>query len=184
MIQLNPGEQLLTTERRHWLPIALESISFLAAAIFPFFVLIGAEFLPAEATEMVVTYRSLAWFLYAVWLMGLWMFFAVSITNYYLDVLIVTNRRIIDIEQIGLFSRDTAELHLDTIEDMHVEIKGLIASFFNYGNLQIQTSSESPEFLMNNVCDPHRVQEIISKARMALAGIETAQPATPPVKKA
>lgn len=169
MIQLNPGEQLLTTERRHWLPITLESISFIFAAIFPFFILIGAEFLPPEAVAAVAEYRSLAWFLYAVWLLGLWMVFAVSITNYYLDVLIVTNRRIIDIEQVGLFSRDTAELHLDTIEDMHVEIKGIIASFFNYGNLQIQTSSENPEFLMNNIRNPHRVQGIISKARMAVA---------------
>lgn len=167
MIQLNADEHLLAIERRHWLPIALESASIVLAAIIPLFLLVGAEFLPASATEMVATYRSLSWFLYTAWLLGLWMVLAISITNYYLDVLIVTDRRVVDVEQIGLFSRDTAELHLDAIEDIHVEIKGLIASFFNYGDLNIQTSSESPEFSMANVRDPHRVQEVISKARLA-----------------
>lgn len=175
MTQLNPGEQILTAERRHWLPITLESISLALAAMFPFFILIGSEFLPTAAEAVVVTYLPLAWFLYTVWLLALWMAFAISITNYYLDVLIVTNRRIIDIEQVGLFSRDTSELHLENIEDMHVEIKGLVASFLNYGKLQVQTSSETLEFVMNNIRDPHRVQEIISKARMALTGTVAAE---------
>jgi len=174
MIQLGVGETLLAAERRHWLPITLESVGLLSAAIFPLFILIGAEFLPAETMAVVNEYRAFAWFLYAVWLLALWMAFAISITNYYLDVLFVTSRRLIDVEQIGLFSRDTAELHLDAIEDIHVEIKGLIQSYFNYGKLQVQTSSESPEFTLKHVRDPHRVQEIISKARLTATGQATA----------
>lgn len=169
MIQLLPGEELLTAERRHWLPIALESVSLLIAAILPLSLLVGAELMPVGAVATVNEHQSFVWFLYTVWLLGLWMIFAISITNYYLDVLLVTNRRVIDIEQLGLFSRDVAELHLENIVDLHVEVKGFIASFFNYGNLYLQTSSERPQFSMSNVQDPHRVQEIISKARLAIA---------------
>lgn len=185
MIKLNPDEKLLAAERRHWLPIVLESLGLLLAAVFPLFLLIGAELLPAEAMAAIAEYASLAWFLYTVWLLGLWMVFAVSITNYYLDVLIITNYRIIDIEQFGLFSRDTAELHLENIEDIHVEVKGLIASLLNYGSLNIQTSSEKPEFSMSNVHDPNRVQEIISKARLAETGHApaTGAPAAVPPRK-
>lgn len=167
MMQLHPNEQLLTAERRHWLPIAIESASLLIAALLPLSLLVGAELMPAGAVATVNEYRSFAWFLYAVWLLGLWMVFSISITNYYLDILLITNRRVVDIEQLGLFSRDVAELHLENIVDIHVEIKGFVASFFNYGNLYLQTSSERPQFSMNNVQDPHRVQEMISKARLA-----------------
>ena len=168
MIQLHPGEQLLAAERRHWLPIALESASLLIAALLPLSLLVGAELMPAGAVATVNEYRSFVWFLYAVWLLGLWMVFAISITNYYLDIILITNRRVVDIEQLGLFSRDVAELHLENIVALHVEIKGFVASFFNYGSLYLQTSSERPQFSMNNVQDPHRVQEIISKARLAI----------------
>jgi hypothetical protein len=168
MIQLHPGEQLLAAERRHWLPIALESASLFFAALLPLSLLVGAELMPAGAVATVNEYRSFVWFLYSVWLLGLWMIFAISITNYYLDVLLITNRRVIDVEQLGLFSRDVAELHLENIVDLHVEVKGFIASFFNYGNLYLQTSSERPQFSMNNVYDPHRIQEMISKARLAI----------------
>lgn len=166
MIQLGPNEKVLAVERRHWLPISLECISLVFAAVLPLFLIVGAEFLPQSAQAIIAEYHPLVWFFYTVWLLGLWMVFAIYVTDYYLDVLIVTNRRVIDVEQLGLFSRDTAELHLDSIEDMHVEIKGLVATLFKYGNLQIQTSSESPEFSMKNLNNPHRVQEIISKARL------------------
>lgn len=179
MIQLHPEEKLLAAERRHWLPIALESASLLVAALLPLSLLIGTELVPAGAVATVNEYRSFLWFLYTVWLLGLWMVFAISLTNYYLDVLLITNRRVIDVEQLGLFSRDVAELHLENIVDLHVEIKGFVASFFNYGNLYLQTSSERPQFSMNNVPDPHRVQEMISKARLAV-GKENL--ATPPSK--
>lgn len=173
MMKLGPDEQLLSSERRHWLPIALQSVSLALAAIFPLFFLVSAEFLPVESRVMVAEYRSFIWFLYATWLLGLWMAFAMYITNYYLDVLIITNRRVIDVEQIGLFSRDVAELHLDSIRDIHVEIKGFIPSLFNYGVLHIQTSAATPQFSMTNVRDPHRIQEAISKARLETTNLGT-----------
>lgn len=186
MIQLVPGEKLLTAERRHWLPIALESVGLFLAAILPFFLIIGMEiFLPAEYIATVAEYRALIWFLYATWMLAIWMGFGIYFTNYYLDVLFVTNRRIIDVEQFGLFSRDIAELHLDNIEDIRVETKGLIPSLFKYGDLHLQTAGDNREFHMKNVCEPYKVQETISKARMALENFpeESPQSVPAPVRK-
>jgi len=179
MIQLGPNEKILATERRHWLPIVTESASIVFLGIFPFFILIGAEFLPAEAVAVVAAYRALSWFLYSVWLLMLWMIFGISITNYYLDVLIVTTRRVIDVEQLGLFSRNMAELQLENIQDMNVEVKGFIPSFLDYGTLKIQTSGTESEFFLSHVQHPYHVQEIISKARLAISGQPADHPAAP-----
>lgn len=161
MIKLHPEEKVLAVERRHWLPITLESLSLVLAALAPILLLVGAEFLPQEAGIAVEEYRALAWFLYTVWLIGIWLTFAIMISDYYLDVLVVTTKRLIDIEQKGLFARDLAEIHLNHIEDIRVEVSGLIPSYFNYGDLHVQSAAESREFSLKNIHDPHRVKDII-----------------------
>ena len=96
------------------------------------------------------------------------MILGIYITNYYLDVTFVTNQRVIDVEQLSLFSRETSELHLENIQDIRVEIKGFIHSILNYGTLFIQTSSAQDEFSMSNIQNPQAVREIISRAREEL----------------
>jgi hypothetical protein len=91
-----------------------------------------------------------------------WILFFVAWTNYYLDILVVTNKRVIDIQQIGLFARDVAEIRTENIEDLRVEIVGPIASLLHFGNLHIQSAGESREFVMRNIPDPHKVREAIS----------------------
>ena len=91
------------------------------------------------------------------------MFFIVAWTNYYIDVLVVTNKRIIDIEQVGLFTRDIAELRLENIQDIKVEVVGLIQSFLKMGNLNIQTAGRNKEISLKNIPQAYEVKNTISK---------------------
>ena len=88
----------------------------------------------------------------------------ISWTNYYLDVLIVTNKRIIDIEQFGLFSRDQASLPIKNVQDIKVKVVGLIPELLKFGNLDIQTAGEAKEFEIRDLRDPEKVKNIINKA--------------------
>ncbi|HWQ99654.1 MAG TPA: PH domain-containing protein [Candidatus Methylomirabilis sp.] len=57
------------------------------------------------------------------------------------DVFIVTDLRIVDVDQKGLFSRTVSEVKLTDIQDVSWSKSGLIDAVFNVGNLKIQTSS-------------------------------------------
>lgn len=101
----------------------------------------------------------------SVYLLAIWLFFYTAFIDYYLDVWIVTNDRIIDIRQSGLFGRTIAELDLFRVQDVTSECKGFFATIFNYGNVYIQTAGAKQRFTFVNVPDPHHIREAI--VRMA-----------------
>ena len=108
---------------------------------------------------------SIMIFFYLSWLLLLWVFFFISWTNYYLDVLIITNERVIDIEQLSLFARDIAEVGLHNIEDIRVAVVGVIPTLFGFGNLFLQTAGASREFVIKNIPKPLEIKDLIVRAQ-------------------
>ncbi len=82
-------------------------------------------------------------------------------TDYYLDMWIVTNERVINTEQNGLFSRTISELHLNQIQDVTSEMKGMIATFLTYGDVIIQTAGTKERFHFEQIDNPDKVKEHI-----------------------
>ena len=78
--------------------------------------------------------------------------------TFYLDVLIITNDRLVDIDQLSLFARTIAEVDLYQIQDATSEVKGIFPTLFNYGNLIIQTAGALPKFTLLNIRDPHHLR--------------------------
>ncbi len=88
--------------------------------------------------------------------------------DYYLDIWIVTDQRILDVEQVGLFSRVVSEVDLEKIQDVTSEVHGMPATIFGFGDIHIQTAAEKTRFVMKSV--PHPVtarREIIKLYRKA-----------------
>ena len=75
--------------------------------------------------------------------------------DYYLDVWIITNQRLIDIEQKGFFNRSVSELDLKKIQDITSSVSGAIPTMFGFGNIHIQTAAEENKFEIKSV--PHPV---------------------------
>ena len=99
--------------------------------------------------------------------------FAYQFHNYYLSLQIVTNKRLIDVDQRGIFSREVNELPIEKIEDVTHKQTGLLQSLFNYGTISVQSAAEisttnSPSqaitsgFVFENVSHPSEVQSIIN----------------------
>lgn len=84
-----------------------------------------------------------------------------SFIDYWLDVFIVTDKRILDINQTGLFARTVSELRLYRIQDVTAEIKGFVRTIFGYGNIYIQTAGEKERFEFNNIARPNDVAKMI-----------------------
>ncbi len=81
--------------------------------------------------------------------------------EYWLDVFIVTEKRILDINQTGLFKRTISELRLYRTQDVTSEIKGFWNSLFNYGDVFVQTAGEIERFHFEDVRHPNEVAKMI-----------------------
>jgi hypothetical protein len=162
MNPISRDETVLREVRRHWFLFFLESLPFLLLVFAPF---VLAGFLGA-ATSFFENSTLLAVFGLGLltWLLFLWIAFFVVWTNYYLDVLIITNRRVIDIEQFYLFSREIAECRLERIQDVTAEVHGLLPTLLRFGNLHIQTAGMEKEFVVRHVPHPERVKDAIFQA--------------------
>jgi hypothetical protein len=75
--------------------------------------------------------------------------------------LIVTNDRLIDINQDNLFSRRISEMDLHQVEDITSEVRGFFPSLFNYGTLTIQNASAIVKFTIPDVKNPNQLRESI-----------------------
>ncbi len=168
MIHLREHETILREARRHWLVIASEGAILFLGALAPAFALLG--FLSAERILQVHLEIPLSaiLFFYAAWLLFLWIVFFVFWTNYYLDVLIITDQRLIDVEQISLFARESVSVPYENIEDVKVEVFGLIPSLFKFGNLHVQTAGETKEVLIKHLSRPHEAERLIAERLHAL----------------
>lgn len=100
----------------------------------------------------------------AVWYLILYVYYFFHITDFFLDIWIVSNKRILDINQSGLFSRNSAELSLDKIQDITVDVRGLLPTIFGYGSISLQTAGTQREFVMSSVSNPTKAKDIIMKA--------------------
>ncbi|MFA7309038.1 MAG: PH domain-containing protein [Patescibacteria group bacterium] len=76
------------------------------------------------------------------------------------DRFIITNRRIIDFEQSGLFRTSQKEAGYDKIQDVTVDIKNIFGSLFNFGSVSISTASNTT-LVLADIKKPVEVQKII-----------------------
>jgi len=141
---------------RHGFVLGVIIAGFLLIGILPLaaYLIIRAEpyqFFTGEA--MAIFLRLLVFVFYLFW----WMLFYYAFLDYYLDVWIVTNYRVIGVEQKGLFNRTVAEYKLFRIQDVVAEQKGFFATLVNYGEIHIQTAGEQQVIKFKQVPSPNHV---------------------------
>lgn len=102
-----------------------------------------------------------------------WMYIFFVWIEYYLDVLIVSDKKIVNVEQKGLFIRQVSELKYEKIQDVAVEVRGIIPTMLNYGDLFIQTAGETERFVFKAMPDPYAVKNLIMSLQKARHRQET-----------
>lgn len=167
------GEEVLLVVHRHWFNI-LEQMFLIVFLLFLMFS--GAIYLP----QLFVALRnplmnSFFFFLENVFAMFIWIFFFLIWIDYYFDVWVITNLRIVNIEQKGLFNRSVSEMGFSRIQDVTAEVIGIIPTFLNYGDVFIQTAAETERFLFRQVPDPYHIKDVIMQMQKRRAQQKSAE---------
>src|SRR3989338_8454194 len=135
MFHLKPEEKIILSLHRHWLTIA-GKMTVIAV------MLLIAVIILTAAISYLPEYLILATFLLAVYILIVLLIAFIFWVDFYLDMWIITDERVIDIEQSGLFRREISEFMLDKVQDITVEIPDILATALKYGNINIQTAGE------------------------------------------
>ena len=80
---------------------------------------------------------------------------------YYLSLQIITNVRIVEISQEGLFSHTISELNVDKIEDVTSQVNGIFGTIFNYGDVIIQTAGKEEHFIFESVPTQSQIEKVV-----------------------
>ena len=164
LVVLEDGEEILAEVRRH-------KIVFYTRIIF----IVIFFFVPLFLTPLAVNFINFAgrtndggifWgFLISIWLLILWMAFFYQWTDYHLDVWVVTNKRIIDIEQKGPLHQIVSVFRLEQIEDITASVNGLMAIIFKYGDVHIHTAGHNEDITIRQAARPYDVKNLIIEAQ-------------------
>ena len=80
---------------------------------------------------------------------------------YFLNAVIITDQRVIQNNQKGFFNYDMIEIKLEKIQDISVKIVGPIATFLDFGDLEIQTAGTQVKFHFNGLPQPQKIKDLI-----------------------
>lgn len=162
LIRQKSYERIEYLLRRH--PITFIPTAFLFVLLFsvPVVLYFMIQNLFPTLFDDMVAYALVA-LLASVYYLSTYLFLYAGFLDFYLDMWIVTNDRIIDIEQFGLFARTTTELDLYRIQDVTVHMNGLFPTFLNYGDVMVKTASSNMDIIFKSVKRPNDVREHLVK---------------------
>lgn len=148
-------EKIILLVRRHlitnlkWVLVAGVMI------LLPFFVsLIFAELFTT------FRYRSV---LVLIWYVLTFSYVFEQFLRWFFNVNILTDERVVDIDFPSILYRDISSAKIDNIQDISAKTGGFVRSFFNYGDVCIQTAGEQREFIFEAVPEPEGIIKILNQ---------------------
>lgn len=155
--ELRPWEDIAFVIRRHW-------IVFTILWLYTFWWII-----------LTVTLFALWWFnlLFCLIVIVFWMYFSIFIyiewLNHELDIFIITNNRIIFIEQKSFLNRAKTECNLWQVQEVNSSTKWLLSNMLDYWILSIKTAWSTSNlemwFVPNALNEARRVLNIVDEYR-------------------
>lgn len=162
VISLQENEVIISIVRKHWIVLLGQFIAHIFLAIIPVIGFIIIQ--PLLGFELTTAGYKIATIIGLVYWLSLWISFFIFWTDYILDAWVITNQRLIDIEQLGLFNRRISTLSLDKVQDITTHQAGILDSVLHIGTISIQTAGAVHEFKIPDAPNPESIKTTIMQA--------------------
>lgn len=173
--QLDAGERVTRTVRKHWFVLLVSFIPFLLLAWLPTIVPGLLMKLSSASPDVLSLFGQLSfenpWFrlFLGLWWLLLWIGAFNAFTQYYLNHWVITTSRIVRIRQHGFFSREVSSFLLVKVQDVSTSVDGIFADLLGYGCVRVETAGDaSRHFSMDGVEDPTGMRDLIMSEIAAL----------------
>ncbi len=147
---LKETEKIQMVVHRHW-------IIFVFKIIYLLFLILSSAFMLMFSTSIIsLFWAGLFWGAMSLYWMFFCTFIFLSWINDELDLFIITNERIVGIQQVGALSRKVSECNLDRVQEVNAEVSGIMQTIFGYGHIHIHTASENSDMIV--LYAPHPIE--------------------------
>lgn len=174
-VRMHPDEHAVLKFRKHWFILFRDALGTALSVFLPplalvVLALVGIDLRGAFSPTLVT-------FVTFWWLLIIWLALAVIWTNYYLDLWLVTDKRLISVDQSGLFKREVTTLSFSNIQDVTVEQYGVLQTLLNFGTLTVQTAGPTTNNMsIRGVAQPSKIRDNILKQCERMKMHATAMP--------
>ena len=150
--ELDNGERFITIIRKHLITLALPlSKTIISIAVIALIYGKLAEFELGSKIALIWIITSI---LYGVYEIIVW----------YLDCYIITDKKIIDIDQKGMFKRIVAEVEIGNIQEVVYEVSGPLETLFSYGTVKVKMAGGGM-IGMEQISNPAGIKDLIVKTQ-------------------
>lgn len=148
-------EEILKVWRHHPFTFIGPALRILAFAAIPLLLLIVTGFALFSSIILFVLFLAIL---------------AITVTyaahewvSWYSDIFVLTNYRVVDVQQEGFFSRKFSEAALASIQDVSHEVSGIFHTMLNFGDVLVQTAGTEAKIKMRDIADPQSQAVLILK---------------------
>ena len=160
LFQLKSYEHVEMLIRKHPIFLIWDVVLFAILAALPVGVIMVIQTVSSTILTGPISMPIVA-VLGSIYYLAIWLFFFSTVIDYYLDIWVVTNDRLIAVQQQGLFARTISEMDLWLVQDVTSEVKGIGATIFGYGTLALETAGKEERFHFGSAADPSHVRQRI-----------------------
>jgi len=144
-----PNEEVILFTKQH--PFVLLKPLLLSATLFLFPLFLFA-FMDVNAVLGVVT---------IVCVFGAVLWAVLALYSWNNTLLVVTNERLLFLEQHGLLHRQFTECGLGNIQQATHRVHGLLSTLAGYGEITVITAGTDAHMRLHNIPDPYDIQQEI-----------------------
>lgn len=159
---------------KHWIVYLRLAIFFLFMVGLP---AVGYFFLEAQGTQTFDLTENAHRWITIIFLLYIDLMLLVGFIRWLeedMDIILVTNERIISIEQLSFFNRTVSETELSQVQDVKHVARGMLSNLLNFGNLEVQTAAEKILFVMKDVGQgEHYASQILTLCREYKRGMNS-----------
>ncbi len=154
-MELKQDEHIIRVYHHHPFPFIVQVIKAVGASIPFFFLLFLISGALTSQQIIIVNFIIIGLFSLVIIYLAL---------IYWLDKLVITNKRIVHIDWKLLSKRDEGEALLFDIQDIHTQEKGLLAALylFDYGTIRLETASSKTTVIFTQAPDPEGIKAFLS----------------------
>ena len=151
-------EEVILLLRRHWFTNIHWVALTLVMLFVPLFVFQLKLWGSLDTTQIPFRFQLIGSLVWYILTLG---FAFESFLMWYFNVLLLTDRRIVDIDFWGLLHKSVAETTLSHIQDVTHEVGGFWRTVFNFGHVYVQTAAEVPRIEFRDIPRPNIVHQKI-----------------------
>ena len=164
MVEIDENEHIVQIIWDQWFVLVGKVITLMLALIFPILAILVFNLIPVEQVLVIAgSVFVLKIFFVTLWLIIVWIVGWNVWTNYFLNVLIITDIRLFDITQKGFLRRQSASFRIDHIQNIVVDQTGIISSLLNFGTVRFETAGENINFVAKYIPSPYEVKKLIDE---------------------